>query len=134
MDDEQVAAYLAKAARSLAGAESEFKSGRYDNCVNRAYYACFQAAVATLLRAGIKPRGQGGRWGHEYVPAQFADQLINRRKLYPGDLRRVLPDIRSLREAADYKPEPVSQTQATRALRRSREFVQAVQSQGGKSS
>jgi len=38
--------FLAKAEESLAGAESEFVNGRYNNCANRCYYASFQAAIA----------------------------------------------------------------------------------------
>src|SRR5205823_6359850 len=41
-----------KALESLAGAESELANGRYNNAANRAYYACFQAAIAALQRAG----------------------------------------------------------------------------------
>ena len=33
--------YLEKAVESLAGAESEYVNGRYNNCANRCYYACF---------------------------------------------------------------------------------------------
>ena len=62
MDDE-AAVYQAKAEESLAGAEVEFASGRYNNSANRAYYACFQAAVAALIRAGVRPTG-GGEWSH----------------------------------------------------------------------
>ena len=40
--------YLAKAEESLLGAASELAQGRYNNSVNRAYYACFQAAIAAL--------------------------------------------------------------------------------------
>jgi len=40
--------YLAKAEESLVGAASELAHGRYNNSVNRAYYACFQAAIAAL--------------------------------------------------------------------------------------
>ncbi len=75
------AIFLAKAEESLAGAESEFVSGCYNNCANRCYYACFQAAIAALQQAGIRARG--GQWGHDFVQAQFIGQLINRRRLYP---------------------------------------------------
>ena len=123
--------YLAKAEASLAGAESEFASGRFDNCANRAYYACFQAAIAALLRAGIRPGARDGRWGHDFVESQFVGQLINRRHRYPTDLRGVLPQTRDLRQAADYDPEPVSRTEVGRGLRRSQEFVRAVRRGGG---
>ncbi len=64
--------YLAKARESLAGAESELANGRYNNCANRCYYACFQAAVAALVQHGIRPPGgQRAAWGHAFVQAQF---------------------------------------------------------------
>lgn len=47
--------YLEKAEESLAGARSELANGRNINCANRAYYACYQAAVHALMEAGIQP-------------------------------------------------------------------------------
>ena len=122
--------YLTKAEASLAGAESEFASGRFDNCANRAYYACFQAAIAALAQAGIQPSARDGQWGHAFVQGQFAGQLINRRHLYPVALRGVLSENLSLRQKADYDPAPVTRIQAHRALRRSRDFVQAARRGG----
>lgn len=52
---ERGAVYLDKATKSLAGAESEYANGQYDNCANRCYYACFQSAVHALLGAGMAP-------------------------------------------------------------------------------
>jgi len=48
-------AFLNRAQESLEGAESEFASGRYNSVANRAYYACFQAAIAALDLADIRP-------------------------------------------------------------------------------
>jgi uncharacterized protein (UPF0332 family) len=95
--------YLLKAEESLAGAESEFANGRYNNCANRCYYACFQAAVAALQMANITPEGRN--WGHAFVQARFSGQLINRRKLYPVRLRDVLLRTLTLRQTADYAPD-----------------------------
>lgn len=120
--------YLAKAQESLEGAESELVNSRYNNCANRCYYACFQAAVAALMAGGVQPRAQSGQWGHDFVAAQFVQQLINRRKRYPSELRDTLERLFNVRRAADYKAEVVTQTQAARVLRRAREFVQAVRS------
>ena len=47
--------FLAKARESLASAESEFLNSRFNNCTNRCYYACLQAARAALEKAGLKP-------------------------------------------------------------------------------
>lgn len=66
--------FLEKALESLAGAESEFVNGRYNNSANRCYYAAFQAAIAALQRAGVRP--SRGQWGHEFVPSQFEGVLI----------------------------------------------------------
>src|ERR671931_2869349 len=118
--EQDITIYLVKATESLQTAESEFANGRYNSCANRCYYACFQAAIAALLREGIRPRGQ---WSHEFVQGQFVGVLINQRHLYERELRRVLADNQSLRDKADYRPELATATQAGRALRRSRTFV-----------
>src|SRR5919109_1390671 len=126
--EQDITIYLAKAAESLLTAESEFVNGRYNSCANRCYYACFQAAIAALLLEGIRPAGQ---WSHAFVQAQLVGVLINQRKRYDPELRRVLSDNQSLRDKADYRPELVTATQASRALRRTRLFVTAVRQSGG---
>jgi uncharacterized protein (UPF0332 family) len=121
--------YLAKAEESLAGSESEHANKRYQNCANRAYYACYQAAVSALLREGIRPSGE--RWGHDTVQAQFAGELVNRRKRYPADLRDTLDRLIPVRQMADYGLDLVSEIQAARALRRARSFVAAIKEKRG---
>jgi uncharacterized protein (UPF0332 family) len=123
--------FLAKAEESLAGAESERANGRFNNCANRCYYACFQAATAALLHEGMRPGGRGVGWSHAAIQAQFAGELIGRRKVYPAALRETLTRAYLLRQTADYAPDEVSGTHADRALRRAREFVAAVQARGG---
>jgi uncharacterized protein (UPF0332 family) len=118
--------YLGKAEKSLAGAESEFANARYDNSVSRSYYFCFQAAIPALLLSGVRPRGPHDQWRHDFVQAQFVGLLINRRKLYPAALRLALFRNLSLRHEADYGRTTVTQLEASRALRRSRQFVDAI--------
>jgi uncharacterized protein (UPF0332 family) len=125
-------AFLEKAEESLSGAESEFTNRRYNNAANRCYYACFQAAVYALIQAGIQPSGRTDQWGHDFVQAQFIGQLINRRKVYPTDLRQTLLQNYRLRETADYERDRVNEVRAARAVRRAAEFVEAVK-QGGRS-
>lgn len=76
--------FLAKGEESLAGAESEFANGRYNDCASRCYYACFEGAIRVLLRAGIQPSGPGAERGHAFVQAQFVGHFIHRRKQYPA--------------------------------------------------
>jgi uncharacterized protein (UPF0332 family) len=122
--------YRDKAEECLAGAVSEYANGRYNNCANRCYYSCFQAAVAALQAAGINPPGSRSTWGHDQLQAAFAGDLINRRKVYSPSLRDVLPRVYLLREAADYKRERVSEIQASRAIQRALAFLNSVQPQG----
>ena len=123
--------FLAKAEEALAGARREFAAGAYNNCANRCYYACFNAARAALSRAGIGPRGQDPTWGHAFVQSQFAEQLINRRKEYPSHLKNVLSETQSIRITADYAMRGVTQRTAARALGRATEFLAAVQAKDG---
>lgn len=116
--------FLAKARESLAGAESEFRHGRYNNCANRCYYACLQGAIHALTRAGIKPRND--QWSHSFVQAQFVGQLINRRKVFPASLRDILERAFAIRVTADYEAEQVNHLRAERILRSAREFHNAI--------
>jgi uncharacterized protein (UPF0332 family) len=124
-----IESFWAKALENLESAESELTGRRYNASANRAYYAVFHAAIVSLLREGIQP--QGGQWGHAFVQAQFAGQLVTRRKVYAAEFRDTLPRLEELRERADYGLSHVSQTQAQRALRRAHEFIEAVEREGG---
>jgi uncharacterized protein (UPF0332 family) len=119
------AIFLIKALESLSGADSERVNRRYNNCANRCYYAAFQAAIAALLTADIRP--SAGQWSHTFVQGQFAGQLIRRRKLYAAALRDTLSRLQKLRHEADYATYQVTETEATRAFRRSQTFVVAIQ-------
>ena len=129
--DIDVLGFLIKAEESLAGAASEHINERYNNAANRLYYGCFQAAIAALMQAGVRPPDPRTGWGHDFVQAQFVHQLIRRRKLYPADQADVLMRLFALRRAADYRSDPVSETQTTRALRRAQAFVATMQRRGG---
>ena len=78
MEPEEV--YLWKAQESLAGAQSEYVNGRLNNCANRCYYSCFQAAVYALETVGFSPPGTQATWSHESLQGTFARELIHRRK------------------------------------------------------
>ena len=123
-------AYLHKANESLLGAESECANRRFSNCANRAYYAAFQAAISALIRAGIRSRS-GGQWPHGYVQAEFVGKLINRNRRYPSSLRPILSSLLVLRSRADYETVSISELEAQRGLRRSREFVEQIKAGGG---
>jgi uncharacterized protein (UPF0332 family) len=98
----------------------------YNSCARSAYYACFHAAITALLQAGLTPPEPARGWGHDWVYASFVGQLIQRRKIYPANLRRTLPDLLALRHKADYRTTHVSQREAQQAVRSAQALVQAV--------
>jgi uncharacterized protein (UPF0332 family) len=119
----EVVAFLIKSEESLASAEQDFASSRFNSCARSSYYACFQAALAALLQAGVKP--QSAKVRHEFVHGGFGE-LIKRRKLYASDFRDTLARNLELRHTADYQAKPISQPQAHRALQRTRAFVEHI--------
>ena len=123
--------YLAKAEECLEGAESEFANGRYNNCANRCYHACFQAAIHGLITDGGPALVSQRQWRHAFVQSRFVGEFVNRRQTYPTELRSTLADNLTLRHRGDYEARVVSEVQAARALRRTRIFVAAVRSRGG---
>lgn len=123
---EEGTAFLAKAEESLASAEADGAGGRFNSAANRAYDACFQAAVAALIGVGVGPSRRDQQWRHDAVKAQFAEQCVNRRKLYPSELTETLERLARLREIADYRSQSVPVAHIGRAVRQARVFVQNV--------
>jgi len=122
--------YLWKALASLSGAELELANDFFNNAVNRAYYACYQAAVAALVAEGVTPDLENF-WPHDVVHAQFAQLLVDTRGRYPRTLRTTLKAVFDERLKADYEPDVIGRATATEAVSRARKFVQAVANEVG---
>lgn len=122
--------YLSKALASLAGAELELGNKLFNNAVNRAYYACYQAAVAALVAEGVDPDLENF-WPHDVVHARFAELLVDARRRYPPTLRSTLKAVFDERLKADYEPDVIGQETAVEAVRRAGEFVNAVAEEAG---
>lgn len=125
MDSVSSDVYLTKARATLAGAELELANGLYNNAVNRAYYACYQAAIAALIAEGVSPT-IAAYWPHDAVQVQFPTLLIDQRRRYPRALRATLKAIFDERLKADYEPDLIDAATAGEAVRRAREFVGQV--------
>jgi uncharacterized protein (UPF0332 family) len=89
--------------------------------VNRAYYAMFHAAIAALIRYGIRKAGE--MWKHDFVQAEFVRALIQRRKVFSSHLRNALLYAMEQRQAADYDTDPISERVAHRTLQLAQGFV-----------
>ncbi len=114
--------FLKKAENNLQAAKICYDNGLIDAAVNRAYYATFHAAVEALGRVGIKKE----KLDHKWVQAQFSQQLINRRKLFPGKFRPVLVEMQIVRNKADYEPVSVSKKAAQEQISRAEEMVKFI--------
>jgi hypothetical protein len=64
--------------------------------------------------------------GNANIAAVRLRRMINE-ALYPVQLRQVLARQLTLRHTADYAPDLITQTQAARALQRTRDFLDAIQ-------
>jgi uncharacterized protein (UPF0332 family) len=124
---EEARTSLTKAVERLTSAQIDCAAARDNSCANRAYDACFQAAIAALLAAGIHPASPRGDWSHACVQSQLNGLLIIRRKRHPAALRRVLRDTMAVREKADDTPASVSARVASRVLQAAQDVVRASQ-------
>ena len=73
---EIIAYWIKKATDALESARSELRAGRLDFSVNRAYYACFYAASAVLLKEGkkfVKHSGLRGSVHRDLVKSGLLD-------------------------------------------------------------
>jgi uncharacterized protein len=112
--------FLTKAKENFRATEVLIEHQLYNAAVNRAYYAAFHAAIAALADQGITT----GQRSHATIQANFATELIQRRKRYSRHFRAYLIDLQSVRDDADYKVQSVSSRVAHRQLSKAKEFVE----------
>ena len=115
--------FATKVRENIEAAELLYDNQKYNACVNRAYYAAFQAAIAGLLNAGMTI----DRISHEALQAKFNGELIRRRKIYPNKFRSYLLDLQSVRDDADYGLIFVSKKVAGRQFKKAKEFVAVIE-------
>lgn len=116
---------LDRVRESLSAAQLCLQEDLVNSAASRAYYAMFQAAQVAMKIAGF-PRSE---WSHSGLQAAFANELIHRRKIYPGVFRDYLSSGLRTRHVADYKIEGVSRKTAQRLVHRAASFVSAVEEQ-----
>ncbi|MCL4706872.1 HEPN domain-containing protein [bacterium] len=122
----EFAVFLTKARENQEAAQLCRSHGLYNACAARAYYAMFQAAVAILLAQGFIFEHRK-HLDHAQIQSLFANELINRRKIFQSKFRSYLYDASFLRAIADYKAISISQAQANRQMQKLQEFIAAIQ-------
>lgn len=113
--------FLKKSEESLNTAEYCFEKQYYNSCVNRAYYAMFQAAVAILFKAEIRPKSK--KIGHDWVQAEFSRMFVRGNKKF-SHLKGFLNMVQEWRDAADYSDDEIDRKRAKRNLDKALVFVE----------
>ena len=120
---ESASVFSEKSEESMSSARACFEGEYYNSCVNRAYYAMFQIAVAALFRSGHKPRSE--KIGHDWVQAEFTRVFVRRKKRFPR-LKGFLNLVQEARDIADYSTERISKKRAGRILNKAEMFIKQV--------
>ena len=116
--------FWSKADENLKAAQLCFDNGFYNACANRGYYSMYHAAIAILIARGFPPTQK--HIDHGWVQSVFARELINRKKIFQGKVRRYLFDSQEVRNDADYKNIMISKKTANRQLLKSTEFISVI--------
>lgn len=116
--------WLDKANENLAAAQLCFDHGHFNACANRLYYAMFQTGIAAMVKHGLlKP---DAKVGHDWLQSNFSGQLIKHRKVFPAKFRSYLSEAYWLRVIADYEMRQAGKDDVTRQLKRTKEFIAAI--------
>ena len=102
-----------------------YTNGLYNACANRAYYAMFQAAVGMLMTKGFVFE-QKQHFDHAKVLAMFANEFINRKKVFQSKFKSHLYDAQIIRGMADYEIRMISRKRAHRQLTKVKELTDAI--------
>lgn len=116
---------MTKARRALASADKLLQDGDNDGACNRAYYAMFDAARASLIasKAPVPPEIAKT---HSGLIAAFSLHLV-KPGLFPVELGRAFNRAEDLRLVADYKGDPITEEEALWALQHAKTFLEEVE-------
>ena len=118
--------YWAKAEENLEMALFAHQRRKHNVCASRAYYSVLLASIAVLIHF-TDLRAKDNESDHGQVQAELNRRLIMRRKVLPAELGRTPMDLMELRHLADYKPQPVSATEAKRSCDRAKRFLSFIE-------
>lgn len=108
---------MAKALQAIASAKMLLDAGDADGACNRAYYAMFDAARASLLASGYDV----GKT-HKGVLNAFSEHLVKDGP-FPKEIGRLLKHVETFRYVADYAGDPVGQDDAQGIVVQAETFV-----------
>jgi uncharacterized protein (UPF0332 family) len=120
--EQEIAANLERAEKSIQAAKELATSGFYDFAASRSYYAVFYAATAVLLDEGLEFSKHSG------VIASIHQRLVKTGKL-DKELGKELNWLFELRNVGDYGVTiHVSQKDTEKAIRLAENFLRIIKS------
>jgi len=120
--EQEIAANLERAEKSIQAAKELATSGFYDFAASRSYYAVFYAATAVLLDEGLEFSKHSG------VIASIHQRLVKTGKL-DKELGKELNWLFELRNVGDYGVTiHVSQKDTEKAIRPAENFLRIIKS------
>jgi len=118
---QKVALYIDQAHQMLVVAAHNLDDGFYASAINRAYYAVFYAANATLSTQGLS------RSKHSGVISAFRERFI-KPGLIEAEYSHIYGQVMDDRHLSDYEiNKPVTPVEAQRDLQDAQRFVSRVQ-------
>jgi uncharacterized protein (UPF0332 family) len=112
--------FILRAKENIQAAELLFDNELFNASANRAYYAAFHLAIASIYATGIIPKID-----HKTVQNLFSDYYFNKRKILPSKFKGYLKDLQDIRSIADYKT-GVGKNKAKLQLYKGKEFVELI--------
>ena len=109
-----------RAIENFHSSEALFDLGYYNASANRAYYAIFHCALVELMKRGYKPPVD-----HRNVQSMFINELINRKKVFSSQMKKIFIDAMELRIDADYD-KGVSKSDAKKQVNFTSIFLKTV--------
>ncbi len=110
-----------KAVRALASAKLLLSNGDAEGACNRAYYAMFDAAHASLLRFGEKVNPSETKT-HKGLIGAFGKYLVQTKMVSP-DIGRSINQVENIRLLADYTGNEIPLDKATLAVEQADIFL-----------
>ncbi len=118
---------MAKADTACSSARALLELGDVDGAANRAYYAMFDAARASLLASGAPVDPDIGRT-HSGLIGAFGNFLVKNGPV-SKDMGRLLNRAHEIRQVADYNGESVVLADAGKMVEQAETFVAAMRAE-----
>ena len=123
--EDDPASFMRKARRACTSARLLLEADDADGACNRAYYAMFDAARASIMMVEGSDGGDDVRT-HRGVLRRFAERLVLPGRV-PRDVGRSLRRAETLRSIADYRGARVEIADASRAVASAEAFLAEIE-------